>query len=94
MGVLFKRDSQGIGQLLKSAGFAAAVHAKAEAVDGEVRRNYSEVDSVVDDYVTDRAASSVTLKRADGDPGKLVEVRDGALTKAAARSGLDVHRKA
>lgn len=58
----------------------------------EVARNIDRTDLepgevVVDDYATDRVASSVTVRH----PGaQFWQARDGLLTKAAARAGLEV----
>ena len=81
-------DSNGIGQLLKSPAVAAAVQGLAERVAGAVRSQEPDAEEVVvDAYVTDRAAASVTIKDARG---RLWQVRDGILTRAAASQGLEV----
>lgn len=85
----FKRDTQGIAEFLKSTEIAEAVRAQAEKIAANVRSS-TEAEVVVDSYVTDRAAASVTIK----DPrAKLLEVRDGVLSRAAASTGLEVRRK-
>ena len=85
--VQVKLDSAGISQVLHSAGVARAVHTKAEEIAGAVRSARPDADVVVDDYETDRAASSVTVRdvRARG-----WQNRDGLLTRAAAAAGLEV----
>lgn len=81
-------DSGGIGALLKSGPFQAAVHAVAEGIAADVRASVEEgVEVVVDDYTTDRAASSVTIKDARG---MLWQARDGVLTRGAAGGGVEV----
>lgn len=85
--VQVKLDSAGISQVLHSAGVARALHTKAEEIAGAVRSARPDADVVVDDYTTDRAASSVTIRDARG---RLWQVRDGILTRAAAASGLEV----
>lgn len=85
--VQVKLDSAGISQVLHSAGVARAVHMKAEEIAGAVRSARPDADVVVDDYTTDRAASSVTIRDARG---RLWQVRDGILTRAAATAGLEV----
>lgn len=81
-------DSPGIAALLKSGPFAAAVHAVAEGIASDVRASVPEdVEVVVDDYTTDRAASSVTIKDARG---MLWQVQDGILTRAAGGAGVEV----
>lgn len=88
----FKRDSKGFEQVLKSPPVARAVHDLAEAIAADVSTQVdAENGVVVDDYQTDRAASAVTIRDA---AGRLWEVRDGVLTKAAARQGLEVHSEA
>lgn len=82
-----KLSSDGIAELLKSSQVAAAVHALAEQVAGNVRGARPEADVVVDDYETDRAASSVTIREAYA---RRLQVRDGILTRAAASAGLEV----
>lgn len=90
MGIDFKRDSAGIAEVLKSPGFAAAVHEAAQSIAGHARAAHPDAEIVVDDYVTDRAASSVTVK----DPrARLWQVRDGHLTRAAAQAGLEVRSR-
>lgn len=88
----FRRDSKGMGEVLKSPEVAKAVHDLAEAIAADVSSQVQAEDGVVvDDYTTDRAASSVTIRDA---AGKLWEVRDGVLTRAAARQGLEVTSEA
>ncbi len=86
MGV-YKRDSKGLDQILNSAQVAQAVHGLAASVAGNIDPS---LDVVVDDYTTDRAASSVTVREADA---KLRQIRDGELTRAAAAAGLEVRER-
>lgn len=87
MAVDFKLDRAGIRQLLKSSGTRDLVHEAARTVADRVN---VDADIVVDDYTTDRVASSVTIKH----PAALLwQVRDGALTRAAASVGLEVTEK-
>ncbi len=81
-------DSNGIASLLKSQQVATAVHNLAEQVADNVRGVKPQAEEiVVDDYTTDRAASSVTVK----DPrGRIWQARDGVLTRSAAAAGLEV----
>lgn len=86
-----KLDRSGIAALLKSEGFAMAVKERAERIAEEVKASIGEdVDVAVDEYVTDRAAASITIRDARG---RLWEVRDGVLTRAAATQGLEVTRR-
>ena len=81
-------DSAGIASVLKSGDVARLVHSAAESVAAGVRgRVDAENGVVVDDYTTDRAASSVTIRDVRG---KLWQVRDGVLSSAAAAAGLEV----
>lgn len=89
MSTRVKLDRQGIAQLLKSPAFAAVVKHHAEAIAGDVRA-HTDAEVVVDEYTTDRAAASVTIRDVRG---KLLEVRDGILTRAAAANGLEVTRR-
>ncbi|MFD6638326.1 hypothetical protein ACFWDN_21195 [Micromonospora chalcea] len=84
-------DHKGIAEILKSAGFAAAVAAKAAEVEAivsahqSIRRHEMPVESEA--YETDRAAHEVTIAH----PGGLgVEGKYGALTQAARAVGLEV----
>lgn len=79
-------DHGGIAELLKSGGFASAVHAVAESIAGGINVD-AEEGVVVDDYTTDRAASSVTIRDVRG---MLWQVRDGVLTRAASGAGVEV----
>lgn len=86
MAIDFKLDRAGIKQLLKSPALAPVVHAQAEAIANGLAVP-SDADVVVDDYVTDRVASSVTIRdvRAKG-----WQAQRGVLTRAAASVGLEV----
>jgi hypothetical protein len=89
-------DHAGIAEMLNSREVAAAVHAFAETVADNVRANPHIVargitDEVsVDDYITDRAASSVTITHP---AGLGMEGKHGVLTKAARAAGLQVKAK-
>jgi len=85
----FKRDSKGIAEILKSSEMAAAMRAKADEIASSVRSSV-DAEVVVDSYQTDRAAASVTIRDARG---RLWEVRDGVLTRAASSAGLEVTRR-
>ncbi|WP_405061894.1 hypothetical protein OG474_09635 [Kribbella sp. NBC_01505] len=91
-----KLDSAGIQAMLRSAEVAAAIHAVAENVADNVRadpnilRRGIEGEVSVDDYVTDRAATSVTITHP---AGLGMEGKHGVLTKAARAAGLEVKAK-
>lgn len=78
-------DSAAIEELLKTdPTIRQGVHDLAEQIAGKITRP---VDVVVDDYVTDRQASSVTIRH----PAALFwQARDGILTRAASAVGLEV----
>jgi hypothetical protein len=86
MGVEFHRDSAGVEQILKSAEVAALMSEKAQRTASNVRL-FTGAEVVVDSYLTDRAASSVTIRDRRG---RLLQARDGVLTRAAAMEGLEV----
>lgn len=89
MTIELELDHAGIAEFLKSAELAAVVHETAEQVAGSVRSG-TDAEIAVDDYQTDRAASSVTIL----DPrGLELQARDGLLTRAAASAGLEVTAK-
>ena len=80
--------SPGIAEVLNLRELADMVHEFAERIAGQVRDSVPDAEEVVvDDYQTDRAGSSVTIKDARG---RLWQVRDGVLTRAAAANGLEV----
>lgn len=81
-------DTKGIRSVLSGADVASAVRGLAEQAAGNARAVLpAGTDVVVDSYTTDRAAASVTIR--DG-RGRLWQVRDGVLTRAASALGLEV----
>lgn len=91
-----KLNSPGMAEMLKSAAVAAAVHAAAEATAANLRSDgamtrLNITDAVaVNDYTTDRAATSVTITHP---AGMGVEGKHGTLTTAARHAGLEVNKK-
>lgn len=85
-----KIDRAGIRKVLKSPEVAATVHGYARRIASAVKSSEPEADVVVDDYATDRAASSVTIRDARG---RIWQARDGILTRAAAGVGLEVKER-
>lgn len=83
-------DHGGIAELLRSAPVAAAVRNLAEEVAGNVRSQKPGAEVVVDAYTTDRAAASVTIRDVRG---RVWQVRDGVLTRAASGAGLEVNER-
>lgn len=88
-------DHAGLAQVLKMPGIAQLTHdvavPLAEALSQTVTAVYGEDGDVeVNDYVTDRAASSVTVRHP---AAKLWQVRDGLLTRTAAATGLEVNAR-
>lgn len=85
-------DHGGWNQVLNSSEVADAVAGLAEEIATTARALLpSGTDVVVDQYRTDRAAASVTIRDVKG---KLWQVRDGVLTRAAAAHGAEVKAKA
>ena len=89
-------DSDGIGAVLNSSEVQGLVGSLAESIAASVRTSTS-ADVVVDRYTAtggrlrgERGAASVTIRNVRG---RLWEVRDGVLTRAAASAGLQVVRK-
>lgn len=83
-------DRRGIRALLTDPDVARAVHDLAEDVADRVRTAKPGAAVVVDDYETDRAATSVTIRDVRGLGW---QVRDGLLTRAAAAVGLEVKER-
>lgn len=86
----FRRDNRGLAEALKTL-FKDEIHDHAEAIAADVRAQHPDAEVVVDDYVTDRSASSVTIRDLRG---RIWQVRDGLLTRAASDVGLEVHGRA
>jgi len=83
----FKIDHAGLAAVLKMPGVRAMTSAVAEGI-AELERNIRPgADIAVDNYTTDRAASSVTIREPQG---RLWHARDGDLTRVAAALGLEV----
>lgn len=94
MAIKITRNSAGIMEVLKSAAVASAVADLAldvgVAVEAHESVSRNAMPVVVDEYVTDRAAASVTIAH----PGGLgVQAKYGALTQAAGNAGLTVKTK-
>lgn len=92
MAKLFRRDTSGIAEILKSPEMRAALHSVADPIAANIRAQKPDMEGLaVDDYTTDRAAVSITILDVRG---KLWQVRDGILTRAAAAAGLEVTERA
>ena len=76
-----KLNRKKVAELLKSAQFAAAVNRAADAIAADIGPR-----AKVYRYTTDRKAAAV------GVPAGM-QARDGALTRAAAKVGLEVRAK-
>lgn len=88
----FQLDHAGVEELLKSEGVAALVDGLAAEVAANARDGIGDEDVTVevDTFETDRHVASVAIK----DPrGKRLQLRRGALTKAAGMVGLEVKAK-
>lgn len=78
-------DTVGVGEVLKGPLMAAAMAEMAGRIAGNVS---STVPVTVSRFVTDRAGASVSLA---SPRGLSIEARTGALRRAAASVGLEVH---
>jgi hypothetical protein len=87
MRATYKPDRRGTAQLLKDPELAKLVHRNAEKIADNLD---PDLDIVVDDYTTDRVASSVTIREPQA---LLLQARDGTLTRAAAAAGLEVRKQ-
>lgn len=90
MTVKFTRNSRGVASVLHSREVAATIHDLAVKVAAHVRSQQPDADVVVDDYRTDRAASSVTVR---DKKAKLWQAEDGIFTRAAGSVGLEVRQR-
>lgn len=84
----FKLDRRGVSQLLKGDLGRAATAAARKLAD-QVRADAPDMAEDVDvqEYTTDRGAASVMIANSGA---RELQVRDGILTKAAAKVGLEV----
>lgn len=88
-----KLNHSGLASILKSQKVAQAVHRQAETIADAARaseavvRNELTGSVEVRDYVTDRAASSVTITHPAGIP---IEAKHGTLARAAESTGHKV----
>ncbi|OZC50521.1 hypothetical protein [Rhodococcoides fascians] len=74
-----------VGEILKWPSVAALVNQTARSIAGAIE-DVDEDDIEVQEYSTDRSAASVWV------PAE-AQARDGALTRAAARVGLEVRQR-
>lgn len=84
----FRLDRKGVGEVLKGT-FTAQINELAEKLADEVRATIAD-DSVpveMEAYTTDRGAAMVTIADARG---LELQATQGALTRAAAKVGLEV----
>ena len=81
----FRLDRKGVSQILRER-CGEAINSLANAMAADIEQAHG-VDVAVSEYTTDRGAASVTIV----DPrGKRLQASDGALTRAAAKYGLEV----
>lgn len=87
----FKLDRRGVSQLLKGDLGRAATDASHKVAD-QIRADYPDMaaDVDVEAYTTDRGAASVMVKNSGA---RELQVREGLMTKAAAKVGLEVKAK-
>lgn len=97
MDVTFKLDRAGIREALKSQQLRQGTNTLARTVANNVEGQGHKVDHgrdalpvEVEPYTTDRAATSVTIAHP---AGAAIQVKHGALTRAAAAAGLEVKSK-
>ena len=82
----FRLDRRGVGEVLKSQGTTQLINTVAAQVRDAVDVD-DDVEVTMEPYTTDRGAASVAIE----DPrGLELQATDGALTRAAAKVGLDV----
>lgn len=87
----FRLDRKGVSQLLKGD-LGRAANEAAEALGAQIRADYPDLaaDVNVQRYTTDRGAASVMVRDSRA---RELQVRDGLITKAAAKIGLEVKAK-
>lgn len=79
-------DYDGVGEILRSNEVRKAIMGHAEAIAADVESEFA-VPTKVYPYTTDRAAASVVIAHPSG---AALQAKHGALTRAAAREGLEV----
>ena len=87
---LVQLDHDGMGEMLKSKPVADVIGGIADSIGDAVTGEVEGAEVVVDKYTTDRAAASVTIKDARA---LAWQVRDGILSRPAAREGLEVNER-
>ena len=87
----FRLDRKGVSQLLKGDLGRSATDAAHKVAD-QIRADYPDLaaDVDVEAYTTDRGAASVMVKDSRA---RELQVREGLMTKAAAKVGLEVKAK-
>lgn len=88
-GPQIRLDHAGIRDILNSPEARRAVHETAQQI-----RDHLEVpddtDVAIDDYTTDRAATSITIRDVRA---QTWQARDGVFTRAAAAAGFEIQSK-
>lgn len=80
-------DGAGIGEILRGSEMRGVIDGLAAAIAGDVREYDEDAEATVNSYTFDRAAASVAFLH----PRSMdLQARDGVLTRAAARQGLEV----
>lgn len=86
----FRPDRKGIGEVLKTE-FRDEINRYAHAIEAEVQNTIGDDITVeVREYTTDRGAASITIADARGVE---LQATQGALTRAAAKVGLEVRSR-
>lgn len=96
MAIRVRVNQAALAQIAKSAGVAAALHAKGEEVAGHIRAQGIRVENIpgdialpveVEDHGADTAVTSVIIAHPSGEA---VQAKHGAVTAGAAAAGLEV----
>jgi hypothetical protein len=86
----YRPNRPGVAEILKSPGFRGIVDSAARDIARNVEAQRPETTVEVRRFTTDRAAASVTIAEPEG---RLLQVRDGILTRAASAAGLEVRTR-
>lgn len=89
-GFQLRIDQAGIAEVLKGPEMRATIDGLAAAIAADVRSYDADAEATVSSYTFDRAAASVAFVH----PRSMdLQARDGVLTAAAARQGLEVRTR-
>jgi hypothetical protein len=85
----YRGDRKGTAEILRST-YRDAVNRAAREIAANVTAQRPGTTVAVRYYTSDRSAASVTITEPEG---RLLQVRDGILTRAAASAGLEVRAR-